>query len=79
MSLAMTFSGSLFLSIAMLDIIPEAIETFNKYFDEVHTSLFSSSNLHDNQYLPLTMIIASVTFMIIMYLDKILIGHSPDD
>ena len=29
MSIAMTFSGSLFLSIAMLDIIPEAITGFD--------------------------------------------------
>lgn len=28
----MTFSGSLFLSIAMLDIIPEAIAGFDQYF-----------------------------------------------
>jgi hypothetical protein len=32
MSVAMTFSGSLFLSIAMLDIIPEAIAGFDSYF-----------------------------------------------
>ena len=32
MSIAMTFSGTLFLSIAMLDIIPEAIEGFDIYF-----------------------------------------------
>jgi hypothetical protein len=29
MSLAMTFSGTLFLSIALLDIIPEAITNFD--------------------------------------------------
>lgn len=29
MDLAMTFSGTLFLSIAMIDIIPEAIDSFN--------------------------------------------------
>jgi hypothetical protein len=32
MSVAMTFSGSLFISIAMLDIIPEAIAGFDSYF-----------------------------------------------
>jgi hypothetical protein len=34
--------------------------------------------LHTNSNLPLTMIIASFTFLIIMYIDKILIGHSHD-
>lgn len=29
MDLAMTFSGSLFLSIALIDVIPEAIEHFD--------------------------------------------------
>lgn len=33
MSIAMTFSGALFLSIALLDIIPEAILNFDLYFD----------------------------------------------
>ena len=33
MSVAMTFSGMLFLSIALLDIIPEAIANFDIYFD----------------------------------------------
>jgi hypothetical protein len=37
-----------------------------------------TSNLHTNSNLPLTMIIASFTFLIIMYIDKILIGHSHD-
>jgi len=32
MSIAMTFSGTLFLSIALLDIIPEAIAGFDLYF-----------------------------------------------
>ncbi len=49
------------------------------YFDQQnkHAST-SSSNLHSNSNLPLTMIIAMFTFMIIMYIDKILIGHSHD-
>jgi hypothetical protein len=34
MSIAMTFSGALFLSIALLDIIPEAILNFDIYFDQ---------------------------------------------
>jgi hypothetical protein len=33
MNNAMTFSGTLFLSIALLDIIPEAIEGFDDYFE----------------------------------------------
>jgi predicted transporter len=78
MSLAMTFSGTLFLSIAMLDIIPEAIASFDMYFAQIDSSLSSSSSIHQNEYLPLTMIIACSTFMIIMYIDKILIGHSHD-
>ncbi len=32
MDLAMTFSGTLFLSIAMIDVIPEAIASFDEYF-----------------------------------------------
>jgi len=32
MDLAMTFSGTLFLSIAMIDVIPEAISSFDSYF-----------------------------------------------
>lgn len=48
------------------------------YFIETKTSLKSSSSLHENEYLPLTMIIACVTFMIIMYIDKILIGGAID-
>lgn len=38
----------------------------------------SSSSLHQNSYLPLTLIIAMTTFMVIMYIDKILIGQSHD-
>jgi len=32
MDVAMTFSGTLFLSIAMIDIIPEAINNFDSFF-----------------------------------------------
>lgn len=78
MSIAMTFSGSLFLSIALLDIIPEAILNFDLYFDQNNKHASSLSNLHSNSNLPLTMIIAMFTFLIIMYIDKILIGHSHD-
>ncbi len=42
MGLAMTFSGTLFLSIAMLDIIPEAIAGFNEYFDSNGTTYKST-------------------------------------
>ena len=48
------------------------------YFAEAEESLSSSSSFHQNEYLPLTMIIAMCTLMIIMYIDKILIGHSHD-
>ncbi len=48
MSIAMTFSGTLFLSIAFLDIIPEAIAGFDMYFAEIQTTLSSSSSLHEN-------------------------------
>ena len=34
MDLAMTFSGTLFLSIAMIDVIPEAIACFDEFFKE---------------------------------------------
>ena len=78
MSTAMTFSGMLFLSIALLDIIPEAIANFDIYFDSSAKHASSSSSLHSNSNLPLTMIIAMFTFLIIMYIDKILIGHSHD-
>lgn len=78
MSIAMTFSGMLFLSIALLDIIPEAITNFDVYFDEESRHVTSSSSLHSNSNLPLTMIIAMFTFLIIMYIDKIMIGHSHD-
>lgn len=78
MSVAMTFSGMLFLSIALLDIIPEAIANFDLYFDGSAKHRSSSSSLHSNSNLPLTMIIAMFTFLIIMYIDKILIGHSHD-
>lgn len=78
MNIAMTFSGALFLSIALLDIIPEAILNFDLYFDQNNKHISSSSNLHSNSNLPLTMIIAMFTFLIIMYIDKILIGHSHD-
>jgi len=78
MSIAMTFSGSLFLSIALLDIIPEAIANFDIYFDQQNHHIGSKSNLHSNSNLPLTFIIAMFTFLIIMYIDKILIGHSHD-
>ena len=74
----MTFSGTLFLSIALLDIIPEAILNFDIYFDKEQKHSPATSNLHTNSNLPLTMIIASFTFLIIMYIDKILIGHSHD-
>lgn len=78
MSIAMTFSGTLFLSIALLDIIPQAILNFDIYFDRESKHVQATSNLHTNSNLPLTMIIASFTFLIIMYIDKILIGHSHD-
>lgn len=78
MGIAMTFSGMLFLSIAILDIIPEAIANFDEYFDESSRHVSSSSSLHSNSNLPLTMIIAMFTFLIIMYIDKIMIGHSHD-
>ena len=78
MSVAMTFSGMLFLSIALLDIIPEAIANFDIYFDSSSKHPSASSSLHSNSNLPLTMIIAMFTFLIIMYIDKILIGHSHD-
>lgn len=31
MDLAMTFAGTLFLSIALIDVVPEAIENFNDF------------------------------------------------
>lgn len=34
MDLAMTFSGSLFFSIAMIDVIPEAINNFDEYLSK---------------------------------------------
>jgi hypothetical protein len=77
MDLAMTFSGTLFLSIAMIDVIPEAIEHFDSYFEQKGGATGDSSSLHQGK-LPLTMIIAMVTLMVIMFLDKILIGHSHD-
>lgn len=76
MDLAMTFSGTLFLSIAMIDVIPQAIENFNDYLTNDGEKEISSS-LHQGK-LPLTMIIAMTTFLIIMWLDKIMIGHSHD-
>lgn len=78
MAIAMTFSGTLFLSIALLDIIPEAIASFDNYLDSSSKHQPNKSSLHSNSNLPLTMIIAMFTFMIIMYIDKILIGHSHD-
>jgi len=78
MAIAMTFSGSLFLSIALIDIMPEAIDSFDIYFSENASSITSSSSMHQSGNLPLTMIIATVTYMIIMFIDKILIGHSHD-
>ena len=78
MSVAMTFSGTLFLSIALLDIIPEAIANFDAYLDSKANHEHSQNSLHSNSNLPLTMIIAMFTFLIIMYIDKILIGHSHD-
>jgi hypothetical protein len=78
LSIAMTFSGTLFLSIALLDIIPEAIHNFDIYFEKDRNHAPAGSNLHTNSNLPLTMIIASFTFLVIMYIDKILIGHSHD-
>lgn len=78
MSYAMTFSGMLFLSIALLDIIPEAIANFDIYFDQSSRHINTTSSLHSNSNLPLTMIIAMFTFLLIMYIDKIMIGHSHD-
>jgi len=34
MDLAMTFSGGLFFSIAMIDVIPEAITSFDEYLNK---------------------------------------------
>jgi zinc transporter ZupT len=76
MDLAMTFSGTLFLSIAMIDVIPEAISHFDEFFKE-RSARFESSSLHQGK-LPLTMIIAVITMLIIMYLDKLVMGHSHD-
>ena len=76
MDLAMTFSGTLFLSIAMIDVIPEAIANFDQFFEE-RSSRFESSSFHQGK-LPLTMIIAVVTMLIIMSIDKLVIGHSHD-
>ena len=76
MDLAMTFSGTLFLSIAMIDVIPQAIASFDDFFKE-RSDRFQTSSLHQGK-LPLTMIIAMVTMLIIMALDKIVMGHSHD-
>lgn len=76
MDLAMTFSGTLFLSIAMIDVVPEAIAHFDQFFEE-WSSRFESSSNHQGK-LPLTMIIAVITMLIIMYLDKLVMGHSHD-
>lgn len=46
MAIAMTFSGTLFLSIAMIDIIPEAISNFDIYFSQNDDNFSSSSRLH---------------------------------
>jgi hypothetical protein len=76
MDLAMTFSGTLFLSIAMIDVIPEAINHFDQFFASRYAK-FESSSFHQGK-LPLTMIIAMVTMLLIMYLDKLVMGHSHD-
>lgn len=34
MEIALTFSGTLFLSIALIDIIPEAISNFDQFFSK---------------------------------------------
>ena len=80
MSYAMTFSGALLMSIAFLDIIPEAISNFDMYFSQnmkSNSNIGSRSGMHETN-LPFTMIIASSTYLLIMLIDKILIGHSHD-
>jgi hypothetical protein len=76
MDLAMTFSGTLFLSIALIDVIPEAIANFDEYLSSSSLN-YEGAMLHQGK-LPLTMIIAMVTLILIMFLDKVLIGHSHD-
>lgn len=76
MDLAMTFSGTLFLSIALIDVIPEAITNFDEFLSS-SPLVYEGGILHRGK-LPLTMIIAMVTLILIMFLDKVLIGHSHD-
>ena len=76
MSFALTFSGALFLSIALIDIIPDAIYYFDLYYAMNPSATIQPFSIGKKSSLPLTMTIVLLTFMAIMLIDKILIGNT---
>lgn len=78
LSLALSFSGGLFLSIALIHILPDATHSFNQYFQPlINTDGKSSHTLRHQQIPPYSCIICAAIFILVFFIDKVVArgGH----
>ena len=74
MNTALTFSGSLFLSISICHILPDAFAYVSKAVEISYHSQQSQSLMSGT--VPIPSLIAMATFMLVLFIDKILISAS---
>jgi len=65
------FSGGLFLSVGVIHLLPEAAGSFDEYFD----SLVPAGE-EPGEHFPFAYTIAICSFALILFIEKVAIGHS---
>ena len=79
LSLALSFSGGLFLSISLIHILPDATHSFNEYFKPViNTDGKTSHTLKHQQIIPLATIICCFVYLVVLLIDKVIAQGAHD-
>lgn len=65
------FSGGLFLSVGIIHLLPEAAESFDEYFDSL-----MKEDEEPSEHFPFAYTIAICSFALILFIEKVAIGHS---
>lgn len=65
------FSGGLFLSVGVIHLLPEAAESFNEHFESL-----VDEGQEPGEHFPFAYTIAICSFALILFIEKVAIGHS---